>query len=141
MRIVRRLLCVSVPAAVATGALVVGAADVLATLAPGVVRTHVQPLAAMLPAGTPSVARSVTFAAGTALIWVAAGLGRGKRRAWYLAVALVVLGAAAHLVRGFDLEQATLSAAFLAVLIGTRRHFDVSGEPTSMRPVAGALLA
>ena len=104
----------SVPAAVATGALVVGTADVLAAVAPGVVPMHVQPLAALLPAGTPSVARSVTFAAGAALIWVAAGLGRGKRGAWYLAVALVVLASAAHLVRGLDLDQATLSAAFLA---------------------------
>ena len=46
----------------------------------------------VLPQGFPTAARVLTLAFGLALLWLSRGLARRKRRAWELAVVLVVSG-------------------------------------------------
>ena len=53
----------------------------------------------VLPAGVPSAARTLTLAFGIGLLWLARGLARRKRRAWQLAVGLVLATSVAHLVK------------------------------------------
>jgi lysyl-tRNA synthetase class 2 len=123
----------------AAGALVVGLVDIAVSLVPRISAVLPQ-LGGTLPVADPSVARSLTFAAGAVLLWVAAGLWRRKRRAWLLALSVVALGASAGAVRDPDLGQICLSVALLIALVRSRRAFTVAGDPTSMRPVARALL-
>ena len=61
----------------------------------------------VLPPGVPDAARTLALALGLGLIWLSRGLARRKRRAWWLAVALVVASAVAHLAKGLDFEEAT----------------------------------
>jgi lysyl-tRNA synthetase class 2 len=91
----------------------------------------------MLPPGWPEAARvgSVAFAIG--LIWLSRSLARRRRRAWQLAVAVVVASAVAHLAKGLDVEEATISLVLLAALIRFRRRFDVPGDPATLRPLLG----
>jgi lysyl-tRNA synthetase class 2 len=91
----------------------------------------------VLPPGWPEAARVLTIAFGIGLIWLSRSLAKRRRRAWQLAVAVVVASAAAHLAKGLDFEEATISLLLLAALIRWRRRFDVPGDPASVRPLLG----
>ncbi|MDX6484853.1 MAG: lysyl-tRNA synthetase, class, partial [Gaiellaceae bacterium] len=58
----------------------------------------------VLPPGVPTAARVFALAFGIALVWLSRSLARRRRRAWQLAVAVVIASAAAHLAKGLDFE-------------------------------------
>jgi lysyl-tRNA synthetase class 2 len=94
----------------------------------------------VLPPGLPEAARIVALAFGIALIWLARGLALRKQRAWQLAVVVVAVAAAAHLVKGLDVEEASISLLLLAALWRYRAQFVAPGEPV-LRPLARVLVA
>jgi lysyl-tRNA synthetase class 2 len=126
------------PVVVAIGALVVGLVDIVSAVTPALT-DRFDLFKAMLPTGADDVARSLTFAAGLALVWLSAGLARRKRRAWLAALAVVAFAAVAHLLKGFDVEEAVGSAALLIALVRLRRWFDSPGDPTTIRPLVAGL--
>jgi lysyl-tRNA synthetase class 2 len=89
----------------------------------------------VLPPGVPGAARTIALALGLGLIWVARGLARRKRRAWWLALALVATSAVAHLAKGADFEEALTHLVLLVALLRARRHFVAPGDPASIRPL------
>jgi lysyl-tRNA synthetase, class II len=91
----------------------------------------------VLPPGWPEAARVLTIACGIGLIWLSRSLARRSRRAWQLAVAVVVASAVTHLAKGLDFEEAAVSLLLLVALFHWRRRFDVPGDPASMRPLLG----
>ena len=123
---------------VAAGALVVAVVDIISAVTP-VLTDRVDLFRAMLPTGAHDVARSLTFASGIALIWLSGGLARRKHRAWLAALGVVAFAAAAHLAKGFDVEEALGSLALVFALLRLRRWFDVPGDPTSLRPLVTGL--
>jgi lysyl-tRNA synthetase, class II len=88
----------------------------------------------VLPPGVPSAARVFALAFGIALVWLSRSLARRRHRAWQLAVGLVVASAAAHLAKGLDFEEATISLLLFVALARYRRRFDVPGDPRSVGP-------
>jgi lysyl-tRNA synthetase class 2 len=96
-------------------------------------------VAGLLPPGTPRVARIAALAFGLALVWLSRSLARRRRRAWQLAVAFVLGIAIAHLAKGLDVEEATVSVLLLAALLRYRSRFDIPGDPASVRPLLGTL--
>jgi lysyl-tRNA synthetase, class II len=95
----------------------------------------------VLPPGVPAAARVLALAFGLALVWLSRSLARRKRRAWLLAVALVVATAAAHLAKGLDAEEAAAAVLLLAALFRYRARFDVPGDPAALRPLLATSLA
>jgi lysyl-tRNA synthetase class 2 len=91
----------------------------------------------VLPPGWPEAARVASAACGIGLIWLSRSLARRRRRAWKLAVAVIVASAVAHLAKGLDVEEATISLALLAALVRYRARFDVPGDPATVRPLLG----
>jgi lysyl-tRNA synthetase class 2 len=91
----------------------------------------------VLPPGWPEAARVLTVAFGVGLIWLSRSLARRRRRAWKLAVAVVVASAVAHLAKGLDFEEAAISLLLLVALVHWRSRFDVPGDPASVRPLLG----
>jgi lysyl-tRNA synthetase, class II len=91
----------------------------------------------ILPPGWPEAARVLTIAFGIGLIWLSRSLAKRRRRAWQLAIAAVCASAAAHLAKGLDFEEATISLLLLVALVQWRRRFDVPGDPASVRPLVG----
>ena len=79
----------------------------------------------------------LTVAFGIGLIWLSRSLAKRRRRAWQLAVGAVIASAVAHLAKGLDFEEAAISLLLLASLVRWRRHFDVPGDPASVRPLLG----
>src|SRR5262249_46433829 len=91
----------------------------------------------ILPPGWPEAARILTVALAIGLIWLSRSLARRRRRAWQLAIVVVVASAVAHLAKGLDFEEATISLLLLAALVHWRSRFDVPGDPASVRPLLG----
>jgi lysylphosphatidylglycerol synthetase-like protein (DUF2156 family) len=89
----------------------------------------------VLPPGVPAAARVGALAFGIALVWLSRSLARRRRRAWQLAVALVLASAVAHLAKGLDVEEAVVSLCLLAALFRYRKRFDVPGCPARVAPV------
>jgi lysyl-tRNA synthetase class 2 len=114
----------------------VGAIGLVSALTPEMAN-RVQIVGGVLPPGWPEAARVLTIAFAIGLIWLSRSLAKRRRRAWQLAVVVVVASAAAHLAKGLDFEEATISLLLLAALIRWRRRFDVPGDPTSVRPLLG----
>jgi lysylphosphatidylglycerol synthetase-like protein (DUF2156 family) len=77
----------------------------------------------------------LTVGCALGLIWLSRSLAKRRRRAWQLVVVVVVASAVAHLAKGLDFEEATISLLLLAALVRWRRRFDVPGDPASVRPL------
>jgi lysyl-tRNA synthetase, class II len=124
----------------AWAAAAVGVIGIVSALTPEMA-DRVRLVRGVLPPGWPEAARVLTVAAGIGLIWLSRSLARRRRRAWQLAVAVVVASAATHLAKGLDVEEATISLLFLLALVRYRRRFDVPGDPASVRPLLGLTAA
>lgn len=116
-----------------------GAFDVLTSLLPPR-GGQLAELAEFLPAAGFLTARAATGAAGLLLIYLGAGLRRGKRRAWQVAVVLAGAGVVLHLAKGLDYDAAAVSAALLVLLIVVRGRFRALADPRN-RWRAGLALA
>ena len=77
--------------------------------------------------------RSFILLIGFALIVSAINVYKRKRRAFQFVLALSSLSVVAHLLKGRDYEQASLSLALLGLLWLSRRDFTVKSDPTDWR--------
>ena len=120
----------------AWGAAAVGVVGIVSALTPEMA-DRIDIVQGVLPPGWPEAARVLTVAFGIGLIWLSRSLAKGRRRAWQLAVVVVVASAVAHLAKGLDFEEATISLLLLAALVRWRGRFEVPGDPASVRPLLG----
>jgi lysyl-tRNA synthetase, class II len=128
------------PVALAWAATLAGVISIVSALTPEFAdRTDL--VSAVLPPGVPEAARTVALALGLGLVFFARGLARRKRRAWQLAVVLVVASALAHLAKGLDFEEATVHLVLLAALLRARRHFVAPGDPATLVPLLQVAVA
>jgi len=88
--------------------------------------------------------RLATALAGFALLQLAAGIWRGKRAAWVVTLVVLVLTFFSHLIKGFDVEEASLALAIIIGMILTRSRFQAKSDtPTIQRglwTLGGAIL-
>jgi len=124
----------------AWAAAAVGAIGVVSALTPGFAHRF-QIVEGVLPPGWVAAARVGSLTFGIALIWLSRSLARRRHRAWQLAVALVLGSAVLHLIKGLDLEEATISLALLAALLRYRGRFDVPGDAGATRPLLAVAMA
>jgi lysylphosphatidylglycerol synthetase-like protein (DUF2156 family) len=116
----------------------VGAVGIVSALTPELA-DRIDLVRGVLPRGVPEAARTLTISFGIGLLWLSRGLARRKRRAWQLAVALVLASAVTHLAKGLDVEEATGSLVLLVLLWRSRREFAAPGDPESVRPLVHVL--
>ncbi|GIF23743.1 lysyl-tRNA synthetase class 2 [Actinoplanes tereljensis] len=93
-----------------------------------------------VPAAGVLSARAGTVVVGLLLIYLGAGLRRGKRRAWQVTVALAALSIALHLVKGLDYGAAGITAILLVMLLATRDRFTAVADPENRWRALTALL-
>ena len=130
------LRAVSAEKLLAWAAAFVGAVGLVSALTPEMV-DRVKVVQGVLPPGWPEAARVLTVAFGLGLLFLSRSLAKRRRRAWRLAVAVVVASAVAHLAKGLDFEEAAVSVLLLVALVRWRHRFDVPGDPASVRPLLG----
>jgi lysyl-tRNA synthetase class 2 len=85
------------------------------------------------------IARALAGPIGVALVYAARGLARGRRRAWQLALALLGLSTAIHLLHRFGVGAAVTGALTVA-LVALRHRFDRPGDPQARPRVLARLL-
>src|SRR3954466_13768246 len=88
-------------------------------------------LAEFVPAAGMLSARAATAVVGMLLVYLGAGLRRGKRRAWQVAVGLTALSIVLHLVKGLDFAAAGVAGVLLIMLLATQDRFTTVADPTS----------
>jgi lysyl-tRNA synthetase class 2 len=107
-----------------------GLFDVVTAIAPpwhGRITTLIE----FVPAAGVISARTGTALIGLLLIYLGAGLRRGKHRAWQVSVVLAGASIVGHLAKGLDIDAAAVSAALLAMLLATRNRFTTVAGPHS----------
>jgi len=96
---------------------------------------RVQLIEGVAPNAVPGLASALIVPTGLALIVLARGLWRRRRRAWQVTVALVLVAAILHILKGLDYEEATVSIALALALIARRNDFEGSGDPATRHEV------
>lgn len=112
----------------------VGVVSLISAASPAI-HNRVELVTEIVPPVFPAAATTGTLAAGVALMLLANGLRRGKFRAWLLATVLTGFATVAHLVKGLDVEEATLTAAVFVVLVTARHRFRALPDPRSPRRI------
>jgi lysyl-tRNA synthetase class 2 len=113
---------------VTVGVRLVGLLTVLSVIAPLLHRRLRPELWYGLPQSASVAALVITVLAGAGLVMLAAGLRRGKRRAWQLSLAACVVLLVVHGV-GRHPVPAGVVALMLAGLLGARREFTAGPDP------------
>ncbi len=119
-------------------AYLVGLVDVVSAITPAF-RDRVRLVAQYLPGVVRHSANAGTLVAGVALVLLAHGLRRRKRRAWVALVALLAVSVVLNIVKALDVEEALLSGVVLVVAAGLREEFQARGDPRSRRLAAVVL--
>ena len=71
--------------------------------------------------------------AGFALILMAGGLWRRKHVAWLATLAILIISAISHLIKGLDYEEALLAGILVAWLIYFRHYFHARSDRPSVQ--------
>ena len=116
-----------------------GLINVAVTASPPL-RTRLHLVLSYLPLGVAQSAAVVTAVAGIAMIMLARGVRRGQRRAWFLALAALMLTIVAHLIRGGSLAASVVAAALAIFLVLQRRHFVAASDRTTARSILPRLV-
>ncbi len=123
VRRVRRLAAVSL--------FVAGAVELLsAVTAP--LREHLHLIAQYLPVVVVQAAGALSAIAGIGMIMLSRGILRGQRRSWLVAVTLLVVSLALHLVHAADVITILVCAAVLTLLVVRRELFRAETEPATL---------
>ena len=118
----------------------VGAVTLASALLPAL-RGRTELVYRLVPDVFPAAATTGAAAVGVILLLLSRALRRGKRRAWLLATVLALVATVLHLLKGFDVEEATLSLALFVVLATARGRFTARPDPRSTRTLVTVLLA
>ncbi len=94
----------------------------------------------LVPTDVLDASRTFTLLAGALLLVTANGLRRGKRRAFVAALFLAAVSVPVNLLKAFDFEEATTSAALMFVLGLNGDAFTVKSRAFTFRGMMAPLL-
>ncbi len=117
---------------------VAGCVDLISTLTPPL-RGRLGELLGLVPLAAPEAASFIAAASGVGLVLLAGGVRRGQRRAWAVALAVLIASAAANLLKGLDIEEALVSVVAIGYLAGRRKYFGAGIDHRASRRAAVVL--
>ena len=118
----------------------VGAVTVLSALLPAF-RDRTALVNELVPGVFPAAATTGAAGAGVILVAMSRALRRGKHRAWLAATILTALTVLLHLLKGLDVEEASLSLVLLLLLATSGARFTAKPDPRSLGRLAAVLVA
>ena len=118
---------------------IVGAVTLLSALLPEF-RDRAALIGDLVPGVFPAAATTGAAAVGIMLILLSRALRRGKHRAWLFATVLTALTVVLHLLKGLDVEEATLSLLLLVLLATSGSRFTARPDPRSLGKLAGVAI-
>ncbi len=122
----------SLPGFAAVAAALVGLVNIASSLTPNI-RWRGHLLLQLEPVEAIRLFHAFALPAGTALLMVAPYLARRRRRAWQVAIVLMVVLGALDLLKGLDFEETTVTWATAALLYAGRDGFRVRHDPVTLR--------
>ncbi len=120
------------PRVAALAAALVGLINIASALTPNI-RWRGHLLLGLEPVETMRMFHALALPAGVALLLVAPYLLKRRRRAWQLAVLLMLALGCFDLLKGLDVEETVVSWAAAGVLLAGGRGFAVRHEPITLR--------
>ncbi|HPF49944.1 MAG TPA: phosphatidylglycerol lysyltransferase domain-containing protein [Draconibacterium sp.] len=105
-----------------------GVIDIVSAMLPAL-PGRIRVLEKLLPQAALNISNFFVFFTGLLLIILSVYLLKGVRRAWRITVFLLVLTCIAHLVKGIDYEEASVSILALISLLFTYRLYNVKAMP------------
>jgi len=120
------------PAFAALAAAIVGLVNIASALSPNV-RWRGHLLLQFEPVEAIRLFHALAFPAGAALLLVAPYLAKRRRRAWEVAVALMLLLGLFDLLKGLDFEETIITWAAAAILLLGRKEVRVRHDPITLR--------
>lgn len=112
--------------------MLMGVVNVLSALSPALLeRLHVLERYVILEVRFGS--RLAVTLAGFALLILGHSLWRHKQVAWFLTLVVLLLSAASHLLKGLDIEEASLAILLALLMALMRPHFRARSDPPSVR--------
>jgi lysyl-tRNA synthetase class 2 len=121
-----------VPIAAGWLCLLIGLADIIEVVRPGLIYTsHLTGLHAFVPGTLVNVTHTVSVIIGLLLLMLSHGLKRRKRRAWEAVTVLLAVSAVVHVIpfREGRIVTAVVSALLVAALLYFRAEFYAVGDP------------
>jgi len=97
-------------------------------------------LLAYLPLDVAYHSRMLSVLSGLALVFLAHGVLRRKRRAWQLTCLALAAGTVSHVTKGLDWEEGASNLVMLIWLVAMRRYFTALSDTPSSRRAALYLL-
>ncbi len=122
----------TLPRLAALSAALVGAINVGSSLTPNI-RWRGHLLLSYEPVQAMQLFHALALPAGAALLLAAPYLGKRRRRAWQLAIGLMLALGAFDVLKGFDLEEAAITWSAAGVLWFGRGAFRVRHDPITPR--------
>ncbi len=120
------------PRFAAVAAALIGLINIASALTPNI-RWRGHLLLQLEPVQAMRLFHAFALPAGTALLMVAPYLARRRRRAWQVAIVLMVVLGALDLLKGLDFEETTVTWATAALLYVGRDGFRVRHDPVTLR--------
>jgi lysyl-tRNA synthetase class 2 len=134
----------ALPPLAALAAALAGLVNIASALTPNVHwRGHL--LLALEPVEAMRLFHALALPAGAALLLVAPYLGRRRRRAWQVAIVLMLALGGFDLLKGLDFEETAITWSVALVLLAGHAGFSVRHDPVTLRsalwrvPVLGLL--
>ena len=115
-----------------------GIIDLLDAITPPL-RSRLHVVLEFLPLRASVAAGALIAMAGLALVALGRGILRGQRRAWRVAVVLLVGTIILHLIADADVEESLFAVAVLVLLLVNRRDFQAASDQSSLRSALIAL--
>ncbi len=122
------------PAGIARVVALVGLMTIVSAASPAM-HDRVKLVMHVLPAVFPAAATTGALAVGVMLLLLSRALRRGKFRAWLLTTVLSAITVVLNLIKGFDVEEATVTLAVFFLLLSARPNFNARPDPRSLRRV------
>jgi lysyl-tRNA synthetase, class II len=122
------------PPSAAVAAALVGVVNIASALTPSI-RWRGHLLLAVEPVQAMRLFHALALPAGTALLLVAPYLAKRRRRAWQVAVVLMLALGFFDLLKGLDFEETLITWAAGAMLLAGGGAFSVRHDPITLRSV------
>ena len=123
---------------IATVVALMGVVNVLSAMTPALVN-RAKTLDDFVPLLVSRGSNLTSVLAGFALLLLAGSLWRRKRTAWLMTLAVLLISAVSHLVKGLDYEEATLAVLLALFLLTQRNYFHALSDKPSTRQGIRAL--
>jgi len=120
------------PRLAALAAALVGVVNIASALTPNI-RWRGHPLLNFEPVEAMRLFHALALPAGMALLLVSPYLLKRRRRAWEVAIVLMLALGLFDLLKGLDFEETAITWATAAVLLGGGRAFSVRHDPITLR--------